>query len=184
MQQIQLCFSTSWGPVSSIIRFFTWSTISHVDFVVPNGLLGAREMGVKIRPWGTGNPTRDIIAHVDCTDEQAQAVYKFAYEQIGKPYNYLGIVGIVIRHDFPSKNRWFCSELVIAAFQSAGIPLVNINQVGRVSPEMLLESPFVIVDEGLALNGTTGYGPKVDKIIQAKIELNTESKQIAQGELS
>jgi uncharacterized protein YycO len=114
-----------------------------------SGLLGAREMGVKIRPWGTNNPIRDIFASVECSDEQAEAVYKFLYDQIGKPYNWLGILGFVIRKDFPSKNRWFCSELVIAAFEAAGIHLIAVKQVDRVTPEMILESPLVKIEEGI-----------------------------------
>jgi hypothetical protein len=49
---------------------------------------------------------------------------------------------------------------------------------------MLLESPFVIVDKDSTLNAPTGYGPKVDKIITAKIELNKSQKELSQGELA
>jgi uncharacterized protein YycO len=149
MTKVQLCFSTSWGPVSTFLRFFTWSQISHVDFVVPEGLLGAREMGVKIRPFGSIKVTRDIIAYVVCTEDQAEQVLGFARAQIGKPYNWLGLLGFAVRRDFPSKKRWFCSELVIAAFEMAGIRLLNIKDVDRVTPEMLLNSPLVVVQQGV-----------------------------------
>lgn len=149
MIKVQLCFSTSWGPVSTFLRFFTWSTISHVDIIVPEGLLGAREMGVKIRPFNYGHPTRAIIAHVECTDAQAEKVYAFARSQIGKPYNWIGLFGFAIRRDFPSKNRWFCSEIISASFEAAGIHLVAIKQIDRVTPEMILESPLVILEQGV-----------------------------------
>jgi uncharacterized protein YycO len=105
-------------------------------------------MGVKIRPWGAGNPTRAIIAHVVCTEDQAEKVYAFARAQIDKPYNWIGILGFAIRRDFPSIKRWFCSELITASFEAAGIHLVAVKQFDRVTPEMILNSPLVIVEEG------------------------------------
>lgn len=146
---ITLRFITEKSLVSFIIRKFLWSSISHVEFKVPGGYLGAREMGVKVRPFNYIKPKREIFATVNCTDEVTEKVLAFARAQIGKPYDFISILfGFPFRMDLGSSkyNRWFCSELVAVSFEQAGYPLVDRNKCDRISPQDILESPLVIME--------------------------------------
>lgn len=147
---INLRFITQSGPVSFIIRKFLWSQYSHVEFVVPIGYLGAREMGVKIRPFDYCKPKREVFAQVECNQEVSDKVIAFARSQIGKPYDFISILaGFPFRLDLGSKDgkRWFCSELVAQAFEAANYPLVERRNKDRISPEDILQSPLVKIKE-------------------------------------
>ncbi len=125
---------------SALIRWFTWSSYSHVDFVLPDGrLLGARlKGGVQIREPGYANFTKTKRFVIDGPD----SILDWAKSQVGKPYDWRAIVAFAYHHDWKSRDAWFCSELVAAACLDNGIRLLN-EQVNRVTPGQLIESPLI-----------------------------------------
>lgn len=141
---VKIRFVDRSGLLSKAIKLWTWSDISHVEFVFPDGYLGADfPDGVKVRPFNYCNPTKEWFGVIECTDTQAKQVEAFARAQIGKPYSVLGILGFIVKHDFNKQGSWFCSELVYAAFQAAGIKLLNISDIDRISPVDVFESALV-----------------------------------------
>ena len=137
---ITLQFSTTRHISSYMIRAFTWSWASHVDFVLPDGkLLGAlaTHNGVKVHsPFEYSRSEQYII---DAPD----SVIDFAMTQVDKPYDWAGILGIVTRNrNWEDDNKWFCSELVAWSFKQAGCPLLNENSY-RITPRDLLISPLL-----------------------------------------
>lgn len=72
----------------------------------------------------------------------AKCVQDFALAQVGKGYDYAGIAGFLARKDLQTADRWFCSELVSAAFWSAGIPLLR-REPHKVAPGDLRDSPLL-----------------------------------------
>lgn len=133
---ITLQFTTKPLPFAWLIRTATWSRISHVDFVLPDGrLLGARGSGgVAIREPGE-------YSHCERFHVEAPAdVLKLAASQIGKPYDWAGILGFATRQNWQSEDKWFCSELVAWAFQEAGFPLLRAERASRITPRDLLLS--------------------------------------------
>lgn len=136
---ITVQFSRKRDPFSALIRWFTWSQYSHVDLVLPDGrLLGATALrGVDIRE------PEDFEAVKRFTVDAPTDVLKLASLQVGKPYDWPGIFGIVGRHDWQDPSRWFCSELVAWAFQSAGVPLLRGDRSHRITPRDLLLSPLL-----------------------------------------
>lgn len=137
-------FSKNNSLVSRLIRLFTWSWASHVDFVLRDEkLLGATMLdGVSIKdPESlTIKPTRIERYTVDLPHEIERIVMSKAASQVGKPYDLLGVFGILFRKNWQNQDSWFCSELVAWAFQSADCPLLNQNQ-SRITPRDLLMSP-------------------------------------------
>lgn len=151
---IKLRFVTGKGFISKAIRQVTWSPFSHVEFVVPEGYLGAHfKDGVQIRPEGYDHKgmTAEIFGTVECDHHVADKVLEFAYNQVGKKYDTGAIWGILSHRDIFDDEKWFCSELVCAAFHQAGLPLLNLSKVNRVTPGMLLISPHVVYDIGFPL---------------------------------
>lgn len=141
---ITLQFSASPGFVSHAIRWFTFSDISHVDFVLPDGwLLGSHVQGgngVLIRPPHYLKWSKLIVATVDAPGSVLDA----AASQIGRPFDYSALVNFGVQRDWQEQDSWFCSELTAWSFQQGGYPIFNPHvQTWRITPRDLLLSPLV-----------------------------------------
>lgn len=91
--------------------------------------------------------TQVVVFDVETTPEQDVIITDFLKDQIGKGYDYWSIVGFVIHSTHEGRkgyNRWFCSELVFAAFQKAGINLLERVEPWKVSPTILSYSPRLV----------------------------------------
>lgn len=158
---IQLRFVAGRGFVSRAICATTWSPYSHVEVVVPpntytgfspkgydyskGGYLGAHnDGGVDLRPFDYDTQMiREIFGTIHCDPEVTKKVYDFIFDQLGKGYDLSAILGFLVHTDITERDKWFCSELVVAAFIFALYPLLNISKVNRVYPGMLLVSPLI-----------------------------------------
>jgi uncharacterized protein YycO len=135
---VTIQFSTSKGIPSAAIRLFTWSWASHVDLVLPSGdLVGAIPgEGVKIH-------NTEYYKSQQFTVDAPESVYDFALTQLGKPYDWAGIFGLVTRdRNWENDDKWFCSELAAWSFKQAGCPLLN-EVAYRITPRDLLISPLL-----------------------------------------
>lgn len=72
------------------------------------------------------------------------AILDFALAQVGKGYDYRGIFGFIARKDIARAGRWFCSELVSAAFAQAGASLLRMEP-NKVSPGDLATSRLLML---------------------------------------
>ena len=127
---------------SKVVQWSTWSWVGHVDFVLPNGdLLGSlphlRNGGVQIHKM----KPRDAYARVERYQIDApSSVYDAALSQVGKEYDWRGIMSFVSRtRDWQCSDKWFCSELVMWAFLENDIELIR-DISNRVTPHSLLLS--------------------------------------------
>ncbi len=139
-------YGTSW--TSKLIRWRTWSKISHTAAFcggLADEVIEAWDGSVARRPWTEGHTPGTMIAlyRVPCTLEQRRLFYEFLAAQIGKPYDYLGILGFALRTRVESKNSWFCSELIFAAAQAAEINLLSRIEPYQVAPGDLNISPLL-----------------------------------------
>lgn len=66
----------------------------------------------------------------------------WALAQVGKGYDYRGIAGFLARKDLDNADKFFCSELVSAAFWKPGIPLLR-RLPHAVAPGDLRDSPLL-----------------------------------------
>lgn len=138
--------STASHPVSYAIRAGTLSAISHAMLYVGGGnIVEAVGDGVREAPLASVIDNAILAVayrdpRVDAT--KAAALVNFARAQVGQPYNYGGVAraGYRIAHPLASRvldairdmagvddataRSFYCSELVFAAFEAAGIPLV------------------------------------------------------------
>ena len=138
---------------SRAIRFRQWGfPVTHIAFVVD---LKDRNDPVVIEAWWNGvrygkfsevhTPgTEFAVYSVEVTKEQRDEIRHFLQRQIGKPYDWPGILGFVFFNpNLESKNRWFCSELVFTAFKQAGVELLKNTHPSEVSPRLFLKSPLL-----------------------------------------
>lgn len=141
--QVALQFVTEkWDPVSALIRFETRCDYSHVNFRLADGtLLGSLiDGGVEVRPANYANWSKVYLATAPGIERAAD----WALRQVGKKYDWKALVGIASDTQWQDKDKFICSELVAAAFEATGSPLLNPNALAwRITPRDLLLSPFL-----------------------------------------
>ncbi len=151
-------FLTSTDSVASFgIRAASLAPVSHAAIYAGDGLI--------IEAVGKGVQTRSITVllqeeavvvafrHPKATQQTGQAVKEFAQQQIGRPYNHMGILlqapftierklcelplipgairqacltGIAtVQMGVMRSDQFFCSQLVVAAYDAAKLPLIS-----------------------------------------------------------
>lgn len=76
------------------------------------------------------------IVEMPCRD--AQAIIDTARSQLGKKYDWTGLVGIAIHsRNWQEEDSWWCSELIAWAFDKGGNPLFTPEARIRITPQHL-----------------------------------------------
>lgn len=159
MSEIALQFSTtvnSWGNRWSwVIRHFSHSPFSHVDMEMADGnLLGSSDSpdapvvsgnprGVAVRPPDYENYGRRCRMVIETA--AADAVREIALTQLGKPFDNSALKGFLSdampgQRDWRATDKWFCSELVVWSFETAGFwgQVLPVWPKDRISPSDML----------------------------------------------
>ena len=131
MQKIPVIFGKANAISSYAIRAFTWSRWSHVgiidgDYVV-EALAG---QGVVRTPLAEFKARYDKWEIAQAPVADLDIAYKRLREQIGKKYDYLAIVGIILRQRWDNTEAWICSELYAHISD-----IVRHDRVSRFTPE-------------------------------------------------
>jgi uncharacterized protein YycO len=132
--------------VSKAIRKQTDSIYSHAAVRMRDGSIIEAWQGVGVRQMKTvmdghtpGTPV--TVFHIDGEYEE-DAVEAFLLKQVGKKYDYLSVARFITRWERPSNDKWFCSELVVAAFRKGGLDLLN-GPAAKISPRDVSLSPLL-----------------------------------------
>jgi len=166
MAELVFQYSTSTAFTSKIIRRLTHSQFSHIDLVLPEGLLGVSGKdksigdsgGVLVRKFGCWPylfPPK--LAHVQCSDEVQKKTIDWAVSQIGRPFDKKALYHFLreraglklIGRDWRDPNSWFCSEFQIRAAEIGGLfsyPLIVNKDVVSPQDTLLLFNPFMLAD--------------------------------------
>lgn len=131
-----------WDLSSRLIAWFTQGRYSHVEFITRDGkALGARlKGGVKYRPFGYIGNRRSRIFTIDAPEHQ---VYEYAKSQLGKPYDWLAILGFITGRSWQNSRRWFCSEYVTWSVLRADVEILRVEEVSKITPDGLSLSPLL-----------------------------------------
>jgi uncharacterized protein YycO len=135
------------GWVSRVIQWQTRSPYSHAAVQLSSGKV--------IEAWHVGGVRMldsPFDGHAKGTEIDVfgvrggfnpPAVEDFLLKQIGKRYDFLSVARFVSRRDAPDDDRWFCSELVVAAFRMGSLSLLA-GPPSYISPRDLRLSPCLI----------------------------------------
>lgn len=148
MPQVTVALFRGPGIVSRLIRWQTRSAYSHAAIVLPSGaVIESREWkGVRQLPKLEPQNGEEIdLFTVEVTETQLEEIAWFLNSQLGKAYDWTMVARFVTRRQESrsSAGKWFCSELVFAAFQQAGIDLLRATEPWEVSPGLLARSPVL-----------------------------------------
>lgn len=134
---VRVVFTRKRQPFSALLRAFLWSRWSHVAIIDGDEVIDATgENGVSVRSLSQllGDASEHEIVDIPAADPRA--VIAAARAQVGKPYDWLGVLGIGFRRRWQNDTSWFCSELVAHAFAAGGSPLVRV-EAWRITPRDL-----------------------------------------------
>lgn len=150
MSVVRVLFTRRRAIGSLLIRGVTWSAFSHVEIVIGAHVIGANiPGGVILTPIKERLAMSSYAALVDMPCLDANRVHQMATSQLGKGYDYLGLLGILAHSDgLQAPDRFFCSEFVAWAFREAGYPLLRPELTGRGTPQHLWMIPAPTVTAG------------------------------------
>jgi len=134
----------SW--ISKAICWQTRGVYSHVAISTRKGIVEAWHSPAKVRvinSWSEGHePGTEVdLFIVYCTAYQEKIITDFLLDQVGKKYDFVGVMRFMSRRNKDNPDKWFCSELVFAAFAAAGINLLERIKAYQVAPVTLVTSP-------------------------------------------
>lgn len=164
-----ILLSADAGIASAGIRLLTTSPVSHAAVYVGDGEVAeALGGGVRLRSMAKVMAEETVVAvfrHPALDDERAARLVAFAREQVGKPYDYVGVmmhapfalqrrvcelpgVPTVLREACLSMlatfqlihggdDRFFCSQFVLETYRAAGLPLTRARP-HWISPEDIM----------------------------------------------
>lgn len=142
MSSIEVLYSRRPLPGAALLRLFAWSSWSHCALVSGQGeaatiIEAVGFAGVRERPLAEAiaEASHWRIDRLACVDP-VQAI-RAARSQIGKPYDYLGVLGLGLHRDWHDDDAWWCSELVAWAIEQTGTRLFRAERVRRVTQEHL-----------------------------------------------
>ena len=134
---------------SHVIRWYTRSAYSHVAWIDTNGACyeawkGKVRKAASLFVHHTPGTVVDLFDVGGMFSDRIRQVREFHAVQVGKPYDWLGILRMVTRRPFSTddQRKWFCSELVHAAHAAAGLCL-QVMPPWKVTPEILCASPLL-----------------------------------------
>jgi uncharacterized protein YycO len=120
---------------SFLLRTALWSSWSHCGIVTPHMTVieAAAFHGVVERPYAQfiAGVSRYSVKTIALPDD-ARAI-AFARAQVGKPYDWAGVIGLGLRREWDEPDAWFCSELIEASAVAGRRPRF-VHQAKRVTP--------------------------------------------------
>jgi len=131
------------------IRWWTKSSYSHVELVVPNnggwiGIYPPHNPVVKLNNPDIYNGNDWDFISMSVTDCQLKTILNFYEETKGQSYDW---VGMILSHITPFKirrtNKWYCSEWVAYALSLSGImdwENLALYKSNRLPPQKLYEA--------------------------------------------
>lgn len=133
---MKLVFATDNEPLSKVIRAFTSCPWHHVAVLFDDEyVIEARFVGVIKTPLEEFK-ARGKYAIVDFPLKDEQAALEFAEAQIGKKYDYTGLIGFPFQRNWQHYAKWYCTELVAAITAAGKSPIIKSDLPG-ISPRDL-----------------------------------------------
>lgn len=132
------------GFVSKLIKWQTNGQYSHAALQRPDGrIIEAWHKPAKVRLNKLKRWDSVEAYEVNATPEQWAKALEWAEKQIGKKYDFGGVLRFVTRWRKQKDDKWFCSELVFQAMKEGGVDLLSRIQCSQVSPTVLSFSPLL-----------------------------------------
>jgi hypothetical protein len=144
--------TVGWHQVAAkFIRWWTTSDFNHVAFCCGDDSVieAVGGLGVVRRPIAIYARHKYLVLRSAEPMEEAQkeAMLAHAVSQLGKKYDFRGIVGFVWHRNLHNPQKWFCSELGRSICERGDLHPVAIVPEGLTAPQLIVSSvAFRVVD--------------------------------------
>jgi uncharacterized protein YycO len=135
---VRVLLATSNAPGALLIRAVTWSSWSHAALLIDdNHVVEATWPRVRVTPIADviAKHTDHVIIDLPCKDPDA--AIRAALSQVGKPYDWTALAGILVHRDWQQDDMWYCAELVAWCAAQGGTAWFRREDVHRVTQEHL-----------------------------------------------
>lgn len=141
MKTIRVIFRRNHTLGSILLRVAMWSKWAHCGVIYQDTVIEASALygGVVQTPYDEfiKNSSKYEIVDFIVKDAVADRVISNMLSQLGKKYDWSGILGIAFRkRNWHDKEKWSCAEFVAWAFEKAGRALVR-GDSWRVNPQQI-----------------------------------------------
>jgi len=140
------------GLIAKAIQWQTRSPYSHASILDQAGYVYEAAARGVVKVDTKGWTWEDAVKHwgeievldVPVSQGQHADILAFLEAQLGKGYDYTMVLRFITRkqESRASTGKWFCSELVFAAFHHAGLDLLRRTEPWEVSPGLLSRTPL------------------------------------------
>lgn len=138
--KVIFCHQTAWQDKG--ISLITGSRWTHCGVITRDGrsvIESQAGKGVRLRnldSWVAAFPDHEII---DVPCESPEAGWTAGVAELGKPYDWTGLVWFVLpMRDWQKNNAWFCSELAAyMLLKGKAVVADDIKEAGHFSPGSL-----------------------------------------------
>lgn len=126
-----------YSAFSILIRLATFSKFSHAALMLSDQLIidSTLSSGVQLSTLEDfcKRYKNTVVVDVPVADE-TKAI-NFAINQVGKPYDWSAILGMITQRNWQEDDSWFCSELIEAIFKAGDTPRFR-DDLSRITPQM------------------------------------------------
>jgi len=129
-----------------LIRLFSFGRFNHVSIRLGNYVYEATARRGVIRTLYTKWDDRTMVfsKKIELTPDEYQRAFIWLNQQIGKKYDFIGILSFIFFFLPPRKGWWYCSEYAICALAKAKGKTKQI-QNQKVSPQLFFDILDLIV---------------------------------------
>lgn len=152
---------------SKLIRWQTGSVYSHIAIMLPDKTTIEAYMVDKMNPFKgqvfhrknfsighTNGTVIDVFNIVDPKFNDVKAL-EFLFDQVGKSYDWLGLLRFITHVPAKENGRWFCSEIAAAMSDYVGSPFQNYHPC-KISPAHITMSIGLKKSGKLIVNNRRG----------------------------
>lgn len=122
---MKIRFTASFLPLSPLIRLWTWSKVSHCEFVFSDGMIitPAMECG---RVIATKGKKYTWEYHYNLPLEKETELRNWAEKELGKPYDYTALAPLNVliprsKKQWKEDHIWMCSEFCAMGLEVIGL---------------------------------------------------------------
>ena len=132
-----------------LVCFFSRGKYSHAALVFED------DMVIESRPFKGVIKSKNLIKasesksvidlySIRVSKKKYEVIREFMLNKVGSKYDYMSVFGFVLfsnKQNRHSRNKWFCGEIIISAFNKVHIYLVGKMPAWKASPTTLSYSP-------------------------------------------
>ena len=137
--KILLRFASNKNFASAVVRRFTRSEFSHIDYIFADGRAYSSLPRAGVG-FNTDANDREEYFEIEVKDKKKIEDFLLYYH--GAKYDWSAIFGFTFRSEYNDTAAWFCSELITAAIEQDTV-LFNEPNKYRITPRDMYINPLL-----------------------------------------